>query len=181
MEFDGIYRDATVYLNGVKLITKPYGYTSFSLDLTGGLKLGGSNTLAVRVDNSAQPNSRWYTGSGIYRHVRLVVTQPEHVAHWGVFITTPEVDRPDCCRKGCQTTLVAVARRSDGRDRLDNLFYDGKGIKCGHSVEGDDLAAGEAARSNANDRSPAPHALGTVITHPLPCSIAQVANGKHGR
>ena len=46
--------------------------------------------LAVRVDNSAQPNSRWYSGSGIYRHVRVVVTDPTHIAHWGVFVTTPE-------------------------------------------------------------------------------------------
>jgi beta-galactosidase len=89
-EFDGVYMDATVYLNGEKLGTHPYGYTGFRYDLTPHLKLSGENVLAVRVDNSAQPNSRWYSGSGIYRHVRLVVTDPVHVAHWGVFVTTPE-------------------------------------------------------------------------------------------
>ena len=91
VEFDGVYRDATVYLNGQKLGMHPYGYTSFSFDLTPGLKPGAQNTLAVRVDNSAEPNSRWYSGSGIYRHVRVVVTDPVHVAQWGVFVTTPAV------------------------------------------------------------------------------------------
>ncbi len=90
IEFDGVYRDATVYLNGHKLGTHPYGYTSFSFDLTPDLNFAGTNVLAVRVDNSAQPNSRWYSGSGIYRHVRVLVTNPTHVAHWGIFITTPE-------------------------------------------------------------------------------------------
>jgi beta-galactosidase len=91
VEFDGVYRGAAVYLNGRKLGTHPYGYTSFTFDLTPDLHLTSSNVLAVRVDNSAQPNSRWYSGSGIYRHVRFVVTDPTHVAHWGVFVTTPKV------------------------------------------------------------------------------------------
>ena len=86
VEFDGVYRDATVYLNGHKLGNQPYGYTSFSFDVTPDLDFSGLNVLAVRVDNSAQPNSRWYSGSGIYRHVRVVVTDPVHVAHWGVLV-----------------------------------------------------------------------------------------------
>jgi beta-galactosidase len=90
VEFDGVYRDATVYLNGHKLGTHPYGYTAFMFDLTPDLNDSGVNVLAVRVDNSAQPNSRWYSGSGIYRHVRVVVTDPAHVAPWGVFVTTAE-------------------------------------------------------------------------------------------
>jgi len=90
VEFDGVYRDATVYLNGRKLGTHPYGYTAFTFDLTPDLNFSDANVLAVRVNNSAQPNSRWYSGSGIYRHVRVVVTDPTHVAHWGVFVTTPD-------------------------------------------------------------------------------------------
>ena len=90
VDFDGVYMDATVYLNGQKLWTHPYGYTGFRFDLTSHLKVPGKNALAVRVDNSAQPNSRWYSGSGIYRHVRLSITGPVHVAHCGVFVTTPE-------------------------------------------------------------------------------------------
>jgi beta-galactosidase len=90
VEFDGVYRNATVWLNGRKLGTQPYGYTSFRFDLTPDLDFSKPNLLAVRVDNSAQPNSRWYSGSGIYRHVRVVVTDSTHVAHWGVFLTTVE-------------------------------------------------------------------------------------------
>jgi beta-galactosidase len=91
IEFDGVYMNAAVYLNGHKMGTHPNGYTSFYFDLTPQLKLSATNVLAVRVDNSAQPNSRWYSGSGIYRHVRLWVIGPVHVAHWGVFVTTPKV------------------------------------------------------------------------------------------
>ena len=93
VEFDGVYMNATVFLNGHKLGTQPYGYTSFRFDLTAELDFSAPNLLAVRVDNSAQPNSRWYSGSGIYRHVRVVVTDPTHVAHWGVFVTTPEISK----------------------------------------------------------------------------------------
>ncbi|QOY89404.1 glycoside hydrolase family 2 TIM barrel-domain containing protein [Paludibaculum fermentans] len=90
VEFDGVYRDATVYLNGHKLGNQPYGYTSFRFDLTADLDFPGPNVLAVRVDNSQLPNSRWYSGSGIYRHVRVVVNHPAHVADWGVFVTTKQ-------------------------------------------------------------------------------------------
>lgn len=90
LEFDGVASDATVYLNGHKLGNHPYAYTSFRYDITSQLDLSAANVLAVRVDNSMQPNSRWYSGSGIYRHVRVVVTDPIHVAPWGVFVSTPE-------------------------------------------------------------------------------------------
>ena len=91
VEFDGIYMNATVYLNGHELGTHPYGYTSFSLDLTEHLNAGATNVLAVRVDQSKQQNSRWYSGSGIYRHVWLDITNALHVVPWGISITTPEV------------------------------------------------------------------------------------------
>ena len=89
IEFDGVASNATVYLNGQKLGIHPYAYTGFQFDLTSQLKLGQTNVLAVRVDCSEQPSSRWYSGSGIYRHVRVVITDPVHVAPWGVFVTTP--------------------------------------------------------------------------------------------
>ncbi len=174
VEFDGIYRDATVYLNGVKLITKPYGYTSFSLDLTGGLKLGGSNTLAVRVDNSAQPNSRWYTGSGIYRHVRLVVTQPEHVAHWGVFITTPEITAQTAAVK-VQTTLAAGAPRSDELV-VSTSLYDGKGAEVG-SAEAPFSAAGEQPEATQTITIKSP-ALWSPSSPTLYRAVTQIRRGK---
>ncbi|GGZ34406.1 beta-galactosidase [Echinicola pacifica] len=92
IEFDGVYRNAEVWINGQRLGIRPNGYSSFKYDLTKYLKYGGEvNTLAVRVDNSAQPNSRWYTGSGIYRNVRMVRTHPIHVDHWGTFVSTPSI------------------------------------------------------------------------------------------
>ncbi len=89
LEFDGVSGEATVYLNGQRLGVHPYAYTSFRFDITSRLNLAARNVLAVRVDNSSQPNSRWYSGSGIYRHGRVVVTEPIHVAPWGMFVSTP--------------------------------------------------------------------------------------------
>lgn len=89
--FDGVYMNAEVFLNGRSLGIHPYGYTAFNLDLTPHLQYGKANVLAVRVDNSKQVNCRWYSGSGIYRHVRLMVTHPLHLKQWHTYITTPEV------------------------------------------------------------------------------------------
>ncbi len=83
LEFDGVYMNSTVYVNGQKAGHRPYGYSSFEYDITPYLRQG-QNVVAVRVDNSDQPNSRWYSGCGIYRHVWLTRTAPVHVAHWGV-------------------------------------------------------------------------------------------------
>ncbi|MEU9455521.1 glycoside hydrolase family 2 TIM barrel-domain containing protein [Streptomyces sp. NPDC048277] len=93
VRFDGVYQNADVWLNGVHLGFHPYGYTSFAYDLTPHLDPTGPNVLAVRVDNSGQ-NSRWYSGSGIYRHTWLTVTGPVRIPLWGVHVTTPEVS-PD--------------------------------------------------------------------------------------
>ncbi|GGN21229.1 glycoside hydrolase family 2 TIM barrel-domain containing protein [Streptomyces fuscichromogenes] len=90
LRFDGVYENADVWLNGVHLGFHPYGYTSFAYDLTPYLDRTGPNVLAVRVDNSGR-NSRWYSGSGIYRHTWLTVTGPVRIPLWGVHVTTPEV------------------------------------------------------------------------------------------
>jgi beta-galactosidase len=89
--FEGVYMNAEVFINGKSLGVYPYGYSSFSYDLTKFLDFNKENVLSVRVDNSQQINCRWYSGSGIYRHVWMMVTDPIHIAHWGVGITTPEV------------------------------------------------------------------------------------------
>jgi beta-galactosidase len=91
IEFDGVYENSDVWINGHHLGRRPYGYISFHYDLTPHL-VPGENVVAVRVDNSRQPNSRWYSGSGIYRHVWLTVTDLLHVGQWGTFVTTPDVD-----------------------------------------------------------------------------------------
>jgi len=90
-EFDGVYQNSDVWVNGHHLGHRPNGYVSFAYDLTPHL-VQGTNVVAVRVDNSHQPNSRWYSGSGIYRHVWLTVTNPLHVAQWGTYVTTPVAD-----------------------------------------------------------------------------------------
>ncbi|HEY6915651.1 MAG TPA: sugar-binding domain-containing protein [Paludibacter sp.] len=89
--FEGVYMNSEVFINGKSVGVHPYGYTSFNYDLTSFLLPGKENVIAVRVDNSQQINCRWYSGSGIYRHVWLNVTNPVHVAQWGTYITTPEV------------------------------------------------------------------------------------------
>ena len=88
IEFDGVYMNSSVYINGHLLGTRPYGYISFSYDLTPYLNWDGDNVIAVKVDNSDQPNSRWYSGCGIYRDVRIVKTRSVHVDQWGTYITT---------------------------------------------------------------------------------------------
>lgn len=94
IEFDGIYRNSEVWINGNYLGKWPYGYTTFRYDLTPHLQYGTQkNIIAVRVDNSQQPNSRWYSGSGIYRDVRLISTGTTSIAHWGLFITTPIITK----------------------------------------------------------------------------------------
>jgi len=92
IEFDGVYNHSEVWINGYFVGGRPYGYSSFECDLTPLLHFGsGENVIAVRVDHSRFADSRWYTGSGIYRHVRLRITDKLRVAHWGTFVTTPEV------------------------------------------------------------------------------------------
>jgi beta-galactosidase len=90
LEFEGIYHNAELWLNGRSLGVHPYGYTTFLRDLTPLLE-PGENVLAVRVDSSSYEHTRWYSGSGIYRHVWLLTAGPAHIAHWGVSVTTPEV------------------------------------------------------------------------------------------
>ena len=92
IEFDGVYMNSSVYINGHLLGTRPYGYISFSYILTDYINWGGENVIAVKVDNSDQPNSRWYSGCGIYRGVRIVSTHPVHIAQWGTYITTKKTD-----------------------------------------------------------------------------------------
>lgn len=88
IEFDGVYMNSSVYLNGHLLGTRPYGYISFSYNLNPYINWDGDNVIAVKVDNSDQPNSRWYSGCGIYRDVRLVKTGDIRVDQWGTYVRT---------------------------------------------------------------------------------------------
>jgi beta-galactosidase len=146
VEFDGVYRDASVYLNGHKLGTQPYGYTSFRYDLTPDLDFSQPNILAVRVDNSAQPNSRWYSGSGIYRHVRVIVTDPIHIAHWGVFVTTAQASSE--AAKVTVRTRVANESGADAGLTVEAAILDRTG-----STVGSAQSASSAARGSESETS----------------------------
>lgn len=91
IDFDGVMANSDVWINGYHLGRRPFGYVSFRYELTDHLNFGKiPNVIAVRVDNSGQPASRWYAGAGIYRHVRMTFTHPVHIDQWGTFVTTPE-------------------------------------------------------------------------------------------
>lgn len=91
IEFDGVYRNSKVWINGYFLDKRPNGYIGFQYNISDYLNFEGDNVIAVRVDNSLQPNSRWYTGSGIYRNVHLISTGMVHLDHWGVAIKADEI------------------------------------------------------------------------------------------
>jgi beta-galactosidase len=91
IEFDGVMETSDVFVNGVHLGTRPSGYVSFAYDLTPHLRFGEENVIAVRADTSKQPASRWYTGAGIYRRVRMVSKNAVHIPQYGTFVSTPQV------------------------------------------------------------------------------------------
>lgn len=117
VEFDGVYDHAEVWINGHFVGGRPYGYSSFECVLTPLVKFGApENVLAVRVDHSRFADSRWYTGSGIYRHARLRLTDKLRIAHWGTYVTTPEVT-PDAATVRVETTI----ENGTGQDRSFSL------------------------------------------------------------
>ncbi len=129
VEFDGVFMNSTVYINGREIGTRPYGYSSFCYDITDALNPEGEdNLIAVRCDNADQPNSRWYAGCGIYRNVRLVTTNKTRVAYNGVFVTTPAIDASKA------TVKVEVNAENLGADnRLSFKVLDHNGNKAAFS------------------------------------------------
>jgi len=104
LEFEGVYMNAVVHFNNNIVAKHPYGYTGFHCDLTPYLLYGRENRIRVFVNNSAEPNSRWYSGSGIYRHVWLLVGESVHIPPWGVYVTTPKVS-PEASTVSVRTTV----------------------------------------------------------------------------
>jgi beta-galactosidase len=142
IEFDGVYRNSEVWINGQYLGKRPYGYSSFRYELTPRLRYGKQrNVIAVRVDNSQQPNSRWYSGSGIYRHVRLVKTNPVHVDQWGTYVTTPGVSA-----ESSQVTIRTTVRNERHAAQplaLRTIVYDSAGKEVA-GVSADGTVAGDS-------------------------------------
>jgi len=111
IEFDGVMANSDVWVNGFNLGHRPYGYVGFRYDLTGHLQFGsGDNVLAVRCDDSAQPASRWYTGAGIYRHVRVIACDPVHLDQYAPYVTTPQITD----QQAAVHVLSRVVNQSDG-------------------------------------------------------------------
>jgi len=127
IDFDGVYCNSEIWINGHYLGKRPNGYISFRYELTKYLKWGRQNVIAVKVDNSHQPNSRWYSGSGIYRNVWLIAVSPAHFKHWGIYVTTPvvseqkakietrfQINVPDAEKK--QVKIIAKLYDTDGKE-----------------------------------------------------------------
>ena len=123
LEFDGVYMNSTVFVNGQKVGFRPYGYSSFEYDITPYVR-EDENVVAVKVDNSDQPNSRWYSGCGIYRHVWLTKTAPVHVAHWGTNVQTTVA-------KGKGKVNIEVTL--EGQGAVENTLIDPNGKVVGRS------------------------------------------------
>jgi len=119
VEFDGVMQNSDVWINGFHLGHRPYGYVSFSYELTGHLNFGGDNVIAVRTDTADQPASRWYAGAGIYRHVRLVVTDPVHLAENSVFVSTPEIES----NRATVRVEMTVTNESDSSRHIDLVNF----------------------------------------------------------
>jgi len=117
LEFDGVYMNSTVYINGQIVGSRPYGYSSFSYEITDFLAPEGQdNVVAVSCDNTKQPNSRWYSGSGIYRDVRMVVVNDAHIAYSGIYVTTPSITD--------EKAVVKVVAETENMGQNDHLCYE---------------------------------------------------------
>ncbi len=176
IDFDGVYMNSTVWINGHKLGTRPYGYISFRYDLTPYLHYGDQeNTLAVRVDNSQQPASRWYSGSGIYRNVWLVKTEPLHIDHWGIFITTPEITKREA--RVSVTTKVTGPEKGQ-KFRMENTVYDADGRKVAGALKSAVLADDGTATVTLYLKVLSPHLWSDEDPYLYKVTTRVVAEGK---
>jgi beta-galactosidase len=136
IQFDGVYMNPEVWINGVSLGSHPYGYTSFWFDITDNVNFGKPNILAVKVRNEGE-NSRWYSGSGINRHVWLKILEPVHVAQWGTRITTPDVEA-----ESATVNIKTKVNNQSGNAlniRINTRIINEKGIEKGKSAGSEQL------------------------------------------
>jgi beta-galactosidase len=128
---EGAYMNAEVYVNGNLAALHPYGYTEFHVDCTPWLRLGEKNKFKIVVNNNAMPNSRWYSGSGLYRHVWLMISEKIHIKPWGVFITTPVVSEEACVNI---ETAITNKYNKHKKALLNTIIYDPQNAVVG-SIE----------------------------------------------
>ncbi len=148
IEFDGVYMNSEVYCNGKFCGRRPYGYSSFCYNLTPFVDAGEPAIISVRVDNSRHKNSRWYTGSGIYRHVWLTIASPVRVDHWGVFVTTPEAN---AAQARVQFTTTVINNRNEACDlELSSSLFSPDGTRVAFAESGDSITGrGKLAVENS--------------------------------
>ncbi|MFC0877317.1 beta-galactosidase GalB [Saccharicrinis sp. FJH2] len=138
IDFDGVMSNSEVWINGHYLGKRPYGYSSFRYELTPYLHRNDSvNVIAVKVDNSDQPASRWYTGSGIYRNVWLVPENDIHIAHWGTFVSTPTVTA-NHAKVRYQIDLINLTG-SKHKVKIKSVIYNADGLKVTEQKSGSSI------------------------------------------
>jgi beta-galactosidase len=140
LEFDGVYQNSEMWINGQYLGLRPYGFVPFAYELTPYLKLDAENVIAVKVDNSRQTNCRWYSGSGIYRHTWLLKTNTLRVGYWGTFVTTPRVTKDTAVVE--VKTRIANDRKAEVLCALTTEIVDADGKVVG-TQDGFHMVAGE--------------------------------------
>ena len=141
LEFDGVYQNSEVWINGHALGLRPYGYVPFAYEVTPYLRFGGENVVAVRVDNLRQPNCRWYSGSGIYRHTWLLATEPVRVAYWGTFVLFPHVAKESATVE--VRTRVANGGKSHAACDLTTAMLDAQGNTVATQTASQGVAGGD--------------------------------------
>ncbi|WP_085535818.1 sugar-binding domain-containing protein [Massilibacteroides vaginae] len=173
--FEGVYNRSEVFINGQSLGKRPNGYVSFMYDATPYIKYGENNIVNVRVDHSQDADSRWYTGSGIFRNVWLVYANPVHIAQWGVF-AYPEVNK----NRGVLKVEVEVSNDSDKQATLTvvNELVAPDGRTVGKSNRKLSLAAKQNSKINTeiNVSNPALWSLTSPSLYTLKTTVLQ--NGK---
>ncbi len=167
IEFDGVFMNSTVYVNGHDVGTRPYGYSSFCYDITPWL-VPGENVIAVRCDNADQPNSRWYAGCGIYRNVRLVVSDPVHITYNGVFVQPTEIsDERATLVVQVETEGAASGQKLDYEVRI----LDARGRTVAKAAFGGTASAGTALEL------PRPHLWDVDDTYLYTARVSVTAEG----
>jgi len=174
--FDGVYMDCDVWLNGHHLGGHPYGYTPFVIELTGHLNPSGSeNVLAVRVRNIGA-NSRWYSGSGIYRHVFLTVTPTVHVGQWGIAITTPEASKEKALIRVTTTIENTTGDKTDLSVRTRVQDADSKTVGKSESVIS--VSGFSSSELNQSVEMHEPHLWSSETPYLYSAKVEILSNGK---
>jgi len=177
IRFDGVYMNSTVWINGHQLGNRPFGYSTFEYDMTPYL-VEGANVVAVKVDNSLQPNSRWYSGSGIYRHVWLTTTSPVHVSQWGTYVTTPKVSGKEALAQ--VETSISNEKQEKTTIRIISSILDRNGKKVASQVQTAKIEPNGKLKINTNLKVDAPELWS--IEHPYLYRLAsEVYEGKELR